>query len=224
MEFDTRLDIFKFTFFMSLVNPPSCTQATDKASIVLIAHHQEMKVPTKTRKEARSLPIGDFVWIVAKGQDERLGGVIVERKRSEDLLKSLWDGRLNDQLTRMISTEGINRVIYIVEGSLLDCKYGNLAEKLISKLESEGAEVVLTNSIVETGRVLDRITESIPTDHSSFATLTSYGMFQYHTLSQRRSEPKNLIRFLDAIEGLGRVTRQSMVAFLEQNGGASLVN
>ncbi|KAL5112219.1 Crossover junction endonuclease MUS81 [Taenia crassiceps] len=56
--------------------------------------------------EARSLPVGDFVWIARNFGDptkceEIVLGLVIERKRADDLASSIVDGRFMEQKGRM---------------------------------------------------------------------------------------------------------------------------
>ena len=86
----------------------------------------------KVKRE--TLPVGDFIW-QANGKSSTpttsnststnstasldstavVLDVIVERKRHDDLISSLTDGRWRDQRQRLLST-GASQVIYLVEG------------------------------------------------------------------------------------------------------------
>jgi ERCC4-type nuclease/predicted transcriptional regulator len=67
----------------------------------------------------RSLDLGDVLWI-AKKKDSRLPtdelvlGYIIERKRLDDLVTSIKDGRFTEQKTRL-KKSGVDKVIYVVE-------------------------------------------------------------------------------------------------------------
>ncbi|CAO3682666.1 unnamed protein product [Rhizopus microsporus] len=67
----------------------------------------------------RSLDLGDFIWIARKRgsadpSDELFLDYIVERKRLDDLVHSLKDGRYKEQKARL-KRSGAQQVIYIVE-------------------------------------------------------------------------------------------------------------
>lgn len=51
--------------------------------------------------ETRHLSIGDFAWVCercdSKGSDELVLPYLVERKRADDLAKSIKDGRFHEQ-------------------------------------------------------------------------------------------------------------------------------
>lgn len=73
----------------------------------------------KTNFDVRHLEVGDFVWVARNGcGKELLLPYIVERKRMDDLGKSIKDGRFHEQKFRLRQC-GLQNVIYLVE------KYGN---------------------------------------------------------------------------------------------------
>ncbi|SNX87005.1 related to MUS81 - endonuclease involved in DNA repair and replication fork stability [Melanopsichium pennsylvanicum] len=70
--------------------------------------------------ETRALEVGDAVWIARRkngtGQeaDEVVLDHIVERKRLDDLVSSILDGRWRDQKFRL-SSSGLSKVLYLIE-------------------------------------------------------------------------------------------------------------
>jgi ERCC4-type nuclease len=144
------------------------------SSVHLVAHYQELKVPTVVKKLARCLPVGDFLWLLKSGSEERLLGTIVERKTWTDLVQSIWDGRYYEQLNRMLITRGLTRVIYIIEGTVNDDRYSNLVKNAVRGLEARGVEVVRLNDIYETGRFLDQISTAFQSAQPSVDTLVGY--------------------------------------------------
>lgn len=66
--------------------------------------------------ELRSLKVGDFTWIARHRSSgkELILPFIVERKRIDDLAKSITDGRFHEQKFRLNSC-GIPNIIYLVE-------------------------------------------------------------------------------------------------------------
>ncbi|KAJ1961351.1 Crossover junction endonuclease mus81 [Dispira parvispora] len=72
----------------------------------------------------RSLEVGDMVWVARpKGSfssdDELFLGHIIERKRMDDLIASIKDGRYKEQKNRL-RTCGADHVTYLVEGNNAD--------------------------------------------------------------------------------------------------------
>lgn len=67
---------------------------------------------------ARSLPIGDYLFIVRDTLgEEYVLPIIVERKRLDDLCKSMMDGRYAKQKKVMLRCTVFQRRVYLVEGT-----------------------------------------------------------------------------------------------------------
>ncbi|CAF0780717.1 unnamed protein product [Didymodactylos carnosus] len=67
--------------------------------------------------DVRKLNIGDFLWIVQALNGDKVEAVldyIIERKRLDDLSKSIVDGRYQEQKFRLKQC-GINNLIYLIE-------------------------------------------------------------------------------------------------------------
>ncbi|KAL9933723.1 hypothetical protein V8E36_007381 [Tilletia maclaganii] len=75
--------------------------------------------------EVRALELGDVVWIARKKgsagteMDEVVLDYIVERKRLDDLVQSIPDGRWNEQKFRL-SLSGLSKVFYLIEDYNVD--------------------------------------------------------------------------------------------------------
>ncbi|KAJ1652385.1 Crossover junction endonuclease mus81 [Dispira simplex] len=72
----------------------------------------------------RSLEVGDMVWVARphgsfSADDELFLGHIVERKRMDDLIASIKDGRYKEQKNRLRAC-GADHVTYLVEGNSAD--------------------------------------------------------------------------------------------------------
>ena len=111
------------------------------------------------RVELKSLPLGDFVWVLrvynnVEDQEEKLApsqietkkkkkkavslfsdyllDFIVERKTADDLAASIMDGRYEEQKYRLKGC-GLNNVIYLVEGS--PGQYCKIPESVLKKAQ-----------------------------------------------------------------------------------------
>ncbi|RIA93696.1 hypothetical protein C1645_761897 [Glomus cerebriforme] len=67
----------------------------------------------------RNLELGDVIWVARKHnsltrQDEVVLDYIIERKRMDDLVSSIKDGRFREQKFRL-SRSGIGQIIYLIE-------------------------------------------------------------------------------------------------------------
>ena len=108
------------------------------------------------RCELKSLPLGDFLWVLrfntpapeeAEGGTKKKGGkkkhnpfthtdyvldFITERKTADDLAASIMDGRYEEQKYRLKNC-GINNVVYLVEGS--PGQYCKIPEVVLKKAQ-----------------------------------------------------------------------------------------
>lgn len=124
----------------------------------------------------RSLELGDAQW-VAKCHDPevlRRGGAegdevvldyIVERKRLDDLIGSIKDGRFHEQKFRL-KRSGVRHVTYLVEEISLDrehfSKYENSVQSAIASTQVvNGFTVKKTQKMDDTIRYLARMTEML---------------------------------------------------------------
>ncbi|KAL7063150.1 hypothetical protein AAHC03_0986 [Spirometra sp. Aus1] len=102
--------------------------------------------------EVRSLPVGDFVWVARPLSDmnaltpfkEVVLGIVIERKRADDLASSIVDGRFLEQKSRMQKL-GFKR-IYLFEECPgmrnLHISYETLLQSLINAQLIDGCEAV----------------------------------------------------------------------------------
>ncbi|KAI6656027.1 Crossover junction endonuclease MUS81 [Oopsacas minuta] len=118
---------------ISCVNLPAITLSPDSYEIVLICDLMEYQILMNSDKrkakvdmfknwldsgikyESCHLTCGDFIWIARSGPKELILPYIVERKRLDDLSKSIIDKRYQEQKERIIST-GL-KPIYLIEMS-----------------------------------------------------------------------------------------------------------
>lgn len=130
----------------------------------------------------RSLELGDAQW-VAKCQDPELlrrGGAegdevvldyIVERKRLDDLIGSIKDGRFHEQKFRL-KRSGVRHVTYLVEEISLDrehfSKYEDSVQSAIASTQVvNGFTVKKTQKMDDTIRYLARMTEMLKKRYES---------------------------------------------------------
>ncbi|EDQ93023.1 uncharacterized protein MONBRDRAFT_22361 [Monosiga brevicollis MX1] len=117
------------------------------------------------RSVAKRLPLGDFLWIVqeritpvpgrlrAPIPRELVLDYVVERKRIDDLVASIRDGRYREQKFRF-ARSGINRPIYLVENADLierQTMAGSaLKQALVNSQIHEGFFVKTTSNLTQT--------------------------------------------------------------------------
>ncbi|EQK99537.1 DNA repair nuclease, XPF-type/Helicase [Ophiocordyceps sinensis CO18] len=130
----------------------------------------------------RSLEVGDAQWIAkchdahvlsrhgAEGDEVALDW-IVERKRLDDLIGSIKDGRFHEQKFRL-NRSGVGKVVYIIEEISMDmAAYQRYEEAVQSAIAStqvvNGYFVKRTAKIDETIKYLARLTRMLKRDYES---------------------------------------------------------
>ena len=131
----------------------------------------------------RALPLGDILWIAqvkpgyvnrlrsqnggdeGPGSDEVMLEHIMERKRLDDLIYSIKDGRYNEQKFRL-KKSGIKHVTYIVEDFSISAerceKYGEAVESVIAAMQVvSDIFVKQTSKLDNTIRYLARFTKEL---------------------------------------------------------------
>lgn len=114
--------------------------------------------------ELRQLPQGDALWVARSRfspTQEYVLDFIVERKRADDLVKSIRDRRYEQQkywLTRC----GITNKVYLVEGDLDYINYGQCGKTAMVTTEVlDGFSVLCTDGIHSTFALYSRLTHAI---------------------------------------------------------------
>jgi len=131
----------------------------------------------------RSLPLGDVLWVavanpqysdklkaanIAEGEEGNLEIVlehIMERKRLDDLIYSIKDGRFHEQKFRLTKS-GIKHVTYLIEEYSLSAersdKYGESLESAIAGMQVvNGYFVKQTTKLDDTIQYLARMTKTL---------------------------------------------------------------
>lgn len=115
----------------------------------------------------KSLKVGDIMWVAREnglaGREVVLDH-IVERKRLDDLLFSVRDGRFHDQKFRL-KKSGMRNVTYIIEDltmGVLDAQTQEIIETAISSTQVVGGFFVKkTSKLDETIQYLVRMTKML---------------------------------------------------------------
>ena len=133
----------------------------------------------------RPLALGDAMWVAkvhdqhllermsgdAAGTDEVVLDWIVERKRQDDLVSSIKDGRFREQKFRLRKC-GLNHVVYVIEESGLDAdvlhKYEEAMQTAIAATQvTNGYFVKRTRSVDETIGYLAKLTRRLAKRYES---------------------------------------------------------
>jgi len=112
----------------------------------------------------RPLQVGDALWVARSGNREFVLDYIVERKRLDDLISSIKDGRFQEQKFRLTKS-GIPNVIYIIESFSLGGDGTYMTEAIETAISStqvvNGFFVKRTAKLDDTIRYLARMTKML---------------------------------------------------------------
>lgn len=173
---------------------PICLPARS-FSIQLVLDNREVRTPADrdyisieleklgVKPIIRPLPLGDALWVAkvdplyadsltlantdddGEGKDEILLDYIAERKRLDDLISSIKDGRFREQKFRLRKS-GVKHVIYLIEEYSISSErsetYGDSVESAIASMQIvNGFFVKQTSKLDETVRYLAEVTRSL---------------------------------------------------------------
>lgn len=159
----------------------------------------------------RALPLGDFLWVARVREDRAkwtgLGksnlimlDYIMERKRLDDLIGSIKDGRYEEQKFRL-KRSGITNVKYLIENKRIDAavmeKWSDGINTSIAKMKvQDGIYVKQTQDLGESLRYIKRMTALLKAQYESrplyviptqVLTVKNHGPLMAHL---RRSHPE----------------------------------
>jgi ERCC4-type nuclease len=147
----------------------------------------------RVKCETRALPLGDFMWVKRSVEGERRGedwvlDYIVERKNIDDLAASIVDKRYEEQKFRL-STSGLGRVIYLVEGD--PGKISSHGPRTVSadSLRSAMTEVRVKNGfIVQQTSGVDGTVAYLADIHANITALNPPPVIKYSAFCQRSAK------------------------------------
>ncbi|KAG0419137.1 Crossover junction endonuclease MUS81, partial [Dictyocoela roeselum] len=153
----------------------------------------------------RNLPVGAFLWIRNVRGAEYLFDYVLERKKGDDFVHSIVDGRFKEQKKRLLEC-GVKNVIYIVEGLKtrhfrkinagfgLSCLYSTKVEGLL---------VVETDNIEDTMEFVSFVDKSIRTNPNAVLTNILFDQFADNSAKNININIKDLMyRTLLSIKGM----------------------
>jgi ERCC4-type nuclease len=118
----------------------------------LIDHYREYKFPENVSLSIEPLDIGDVH--VVRGENR----IVFERKTISDLCQSIKDGRWHEQKQRLLGTESISNICYVIEGSfdyvtefpMHGLQKSALISSVLNTLFRDGIKVVTTRDLRDT--------------------------------------------------------------------------
>lgn len=174
----------------------------------------------------RTLPVGD-IWIGLSGDQVGRGGLVIERKTTDDLEASILDGRYREQRTRLTTycqQQGA-RPLYIIEG-LMDRLWGKLTQETLQKYLNRlmlryGVPVIHTESTAATAALCKTLAAQIAAEPQVFVaadpTALSYSSTVAVTKKANREDPHNFAA--TALQGCPGISSTAAEAILTAVGG-----
>ncbi|EPY49960.1 Holliday junction resolvase subunit Mus81 [Schizosaccharomyces cryophilus OY26] len=123
--------------------------------------------------EVRALELGDALWIARDREtnQEIVLDFVVERKRYDDLVASIKDGRFHEQ-KRRLTKSGISTVFYILEESNFDESFSESIHTVVSNIQVDHLfHVRCTKSLDHTTATLANMTKHIHNLYEARKTL-----------------------------------------------------
>jgi len=178
----------------------------------------------------RTLPVGD-IWIGLSGEHVVPGGLVIERKTTDDLEASILDGRYREQRTRLTTycKERNARPLYIIEG-LMDRLWGKLTQETLQKYLNRlalryGVAVIHTGTISMTAKLCETLASQILADPDVFASTDAaaipYSSTVTVTKKGNREDPKNFAAC--ALQGCPGISAAAADAILTTFGSLTAV-
>ena len=175
---------------------------------------------------ARTLHVGD-IWIGLSGEEIGPGGIVAERKSTDDLEASILDGRYREQRTRLTTycQQRGARPLYIIEG-IMDRIWGKLTQDTLQKYLNRlmlryGVAVIHTESLNGTAALCKLLASQISADAAVFTAMDPAAMSYSSTVSiskrANKEDPKNFAAC--ALQGCPGVSSAAADAVLAACGG-----
>jgi ERCC4-type nuclease len=193
---------------------PSCVDTHERELIPLLTW------PTRT------LPVGD-IWIGLSGEDVITGGLVIERKTTNDLEASILDGRYREQRTRLTTycQQRGARPLYIIEG-MMDRLWGKLSQETLQKYLNRlmlryGVPVIHTESIDATAALCRTLASQISAESTVFVAADPAALSYSSTVKvskQGNMDAKNFA--LCTLQGCPGVSNAVALAILDAFGGS----
>ena len=176
----------------------------------------------------RTLPVGD-IWIGLSGEemDVAAGGLVIERKTTDDLEASILDGRYREQRTRLTTycQQRGARPLYVIEG-LMDRLWGKLTQEVLQKYLNRlmlryGVSVIHTESTEGTAALCKQLASQIGADKAVFVSADPAALAYSSTVSvskkENRDNPRNFAAA--ALQGCPGISSAAAEAVLTACGG-----
>jgi ERCC4-type nuclease len=200
--------------------------AAAAAPKALVDNRERDLAPLLSPWPVRVLPVGD-IWIGLSGEDVQAGGLVIERKTTDDLEASILDGRYREQRTRLTAycQQRGARPLYIIEG-LMDRLWGKLSKDTLQKYLNRlalryGVAVIHTEGLQETADLCRLLAAQIAEDPAVFSAVDPAAIAYASTLAISKKENRDNPRMFaaGALQGCPGVSAAAAEAVLAAFGG-----
>ena len=214
---------------------PKWAQHTETKGLNIYKHIKQMTtlscvVDTRERElipllspwPTRTLPVGD-IWIGLSGEQIHRGGVVIERKTTNDLEASILDGRYREQRTRLTTycQQYGARPLYVIEG-IMDRIWGKLSQETLQKYLNRlalryGVSVIHTEGIDATAALCRTLASQISAEPEVFVLADPAALPYASTVSVskrgNKEDPKNFaLCTLQGCPGVSSAVAEAVVA------------
>lgn len=174
----------------------------------------------------QTLPVGD-IWIGLSGEAVSAGGLVIERKTTDDLEASILDGRYREQRTRLTTycQQRGARPLYVIEGPM-DRLWGKLTRDTLQKYLTRlalryGVAVMHTETVEDTAALCRLLAAQIGEDRAVFVAADPAALAYSSTVAvskrENRDNPRNFAAA--ALQGCPGVSAAAAEAVLDAFGG-----
>lgn len=196
-----------------------------KLSCIVDTRERDL-IPLLTPWPVRTLSVGD-IWIGLSGEEIAPGGVVIERKTTDDLEASIMDGRYREQRTRLTTycKQHMARPLYVIEG-LMDRLWGKFTQETLQKYLNRlalryGVSVIHTESLESTAKLCRVLASQISAEPTVFLEQDPSALSYSSTVSVskkgNREDPKNFAAC--ALQGCPGISSAAAEAVLTAFGG-----
>jgi ERCC4-type nuclease len=198
-------------------------------------------IPLLSLWPVKTLPVGD-IWIGlsgertesaslassgSRGDEVTTGGLVIERKTTDDLEASIMDGRYREQRTRLTAycQQRGARPLYVIEG-IMDRLWGKLSQETLQKYLNRlmlryGVAVIHTEGLEGTAALCKMLAAQLQEDPSVFVAADPAAVAYTSTLAISKKENRDNPRTFasGALQGCPGVSAAASEAILTAFGG-----
>lgn len=152
------------------------TTNTELVQLIIDTREHDLISKIKCNYQIEQLPIGDIVYRDTTNGESLL---TIERKTISDLKASICDGRYREQKLRLLGTSECTRILYIIEGSIIDnnrLPSSTVIGSIINTLLRDNIKVHRTYDLIETATFISKLLEKLNKEKDSYFNCVQEGI------------------------------------------------